>query len=101
MKGLSTVMLRMGSAEHKVHIIRVCPLLMRGTQNPVVEPDCTPPLFMYEHAQEQSETMNTDAEHDIPSLVLLHHQSNRPYPVITTHSGQVIKPVQWFDRTED
>ena len=100
MKGLSTVVLRMGSAERKVHINRVRPLLMKDTQNPVVEPDWTPPLFAHEHAQEQSITVNTDFEHDRPS-VLLHHQSSGPHPVITTRSGRVIKPVQRFGRTED
>ena len=41
MKGLSTVVLKMGSAEHKVHINRVRPLLMKDTQDPVVEQDWT------------------------------------------------------------
>ena len=101
MKGLSTVVLRMGSAERKVHINRVRPLLLKDTQNPVVEPDWTPPLFAHEHAQEQPETVNTDVEHDRPPSVLLHHQSSGPHPVITTRSGRVIKPVQRFGRTED
>ena len=52
MKGPSTVVLKMGTTECKVHINRVCPLLMKDEQNPVVEQDWTPPLFTYEHAQE-------------------------------------------------
>ena len=101
MKGLSTVVLRMGSAERKVHINRVRPLLMKDTQSPVVEQDWTPPLFTYEHAQEQPQTANTDFEPDRPPSVLLHHQSNGPHPVITTRSGRVVKPVQRFGRTQD
>ena len=101
MKGLSTVVLRMGSAERKVHINRVRPLLMKDTQSPVVEQDWTPPLFTYEHTQEQPQTANTDFEPDRLPSVLLHHQSNGPHPVITTRSGRVVKPVQRFDRTQD
>ena len=100
MKGLSTVVLRVDSAERKVHINRVNPLLMKDRQNPVVEPDWTPPSFTYEHAQEQLEIVNTDVEYERPPSVLLHHQSSGPHPVITTRSGQVIKPVQRFGRTE-
>ena len=94
MKGLSTLVLRMGTAERKVHINRVRPLLMKDTQNPVVEQDWTPPLFTYEHAQEQPQMANTDSEQDKSPSVLLHHQSSGPHPVITTCSGRVIKPVQ-------
>ena len=101
MKGLSAVVLRMGTAERKVHINRVRPLLMKDTQNPVVEQDWTPPLFTYEHAQEQPHMANTDPEQDKSPSALLHHQSSGPHPVITTRSGRVIKPVQRFGRTED
>ena len=66
MKGLSTVVLRMGNAEHKVHINRVHPLLTKDTHNPMVEQDWTPSLFAHKHAQEQPEIVNTDVEHDIP-----------------------------------
>ena len=37
---------------------------------------------------------NTDPEQDRSPSVLLHHQSSGPHPVITTRSGQVVKPVQ-------
>ena len=91
----------MGITEHKVHINRGRPLLMKNTQNSVVEQDWTPPLFTYEHAQEQPHMANTDPEQDRSPSVLLHHQSSGPHPVITTRSGQVVKPVQRFDITED
>ena len=55
MKGSSTVALRMGTAECKVHINRVHPLLTKDTHNPVVGQDWTPPLFTYECVQEQSQ----------------------------------------------
>ena len=51
MKGFSTVALRMGAAERRVHINRVRPLLTKDTQNPVVGQDWTPPLFTYECVQ--------------------------------------------------
>ena len=47
-------------------------------------PKQTPPLFTYEHAQEQPQMANTDPEQDRPPSV---HQSNGPHPLITTHSG--------------
>ena len=99
MKGPSTVVLRMGTAEHKVHINRVRPLLMKDTQNPVVEQDWSPPLFTYEFAEEQPRAGNIDSEPDRLPSVLVHHQSSGPHPTITTRSGRVVKPVQRFGRT--
>ena len=87
MKGLSTVVLKMGTTECKVHINRVCPLLMKDEQNLVVEQDWTPPLLTYEHAHEKLQMANTDPEQDKPSSVLHHHQSSGSHPLITTCSG--------------
>jgi len=53
MKGPLTVALKMGTAERKVHINRVCPLLMKDTETPMVGQDWTPPFFSYECAEEQ------------------------------------------------
>jgi len=97
MMGPSTVALRMGTIERKVHINRVRPLLMKDAENPVVRQDWTPPLFhtnlfKNHHQQETQER---------PPSVLVHHQSGGPHPVINTRSGRVIKPVQHFGRTED
>ena len=61
MKGPSTVILRMSTAECKVHISRVRPLLMKDTQNPVVEQDWSPPLFTYKFAEEQPQARNNDS----------------------------------------
>jgi len=101
MMGPSTVALRMGTAERKVHINRVRPLLMKDAENPVVRQDWTPPLFSYESVQESPPAGNTNSVPERPPSVLVHHQPGGPHPVITTHSGQVIKPVQRFGRTED
>lgn len=101
MKGSATVVLRMGTAERTVHINRVRTLLMKDTQNPVVEQDWTPPLFTHEYAEEQPCLGNTNSEPERPPSVLVHHQSSRPHPVITTRSGQIVRPVQRFGRTED
>ena len=98
MKGPSTVALRMGTAERKVHINRVRPLLMKDTETPVVRQDWTPPLFSYEPVQELPPAGNTNSVPERPPSVLV-HQPGGPHPVITTHSRQVIKPVQHFGRT--
>ena len=87
----------MGTAERKVHRNRERPLLM---QNPVVEQDWSPLLFTYELAEEQPWAGNIDSEPERTPLVLVHHQSSVFHPTITTHSGQVVKPVQRFGRTE-
>ena len=102
MKGPLTVALKMGTAERKVHINRVCPLLMKDTETPMVGQDWTPPLFSYECAEEQPQVRDTDhPEPERPPSVLIHHQSSGPHPVITTRSGRVVKPVQRFGGTED
>ena len=101
MMGPSIVALRMGTAERKVHINRVRPLLMKDAENPVVRQDWTPPLFSYKHVQESPPAGNTNSVPERPPSVLLHHQPGGPHPVITTRSGQVIKAVQHFGRTED
>ena len=46
MKGPTTVVLRMGTAERTVHINRVRPLLMKDTQDSVAKQDWTPPCSL-------------------------------------------------------
>ena len=83
MKGPTTVVLKMGTAECTVHINRVRPLLMKDTQNPVAKQDWTPPLFTHENAEEQPCRGRTIHEPERPPSVLIHHQSSGPHPVIT------------------
>ena len=101
MKGPTTVVLRMGTAERTVHINIVRPLLMKDTQNPVAEQDWIPPLFIHDNAVDQPHPRCADPEPERPPSVLIHHQSNGSHPVITTRSGRVVRPVQRFGRTED
>ena len=101
MKGPTTVVLRMGTAERIVHINRVSPLLMKDTQNPVAEQDWTPPLFIHENAVDQPRPRCADPEPERPPSVLIHHQSTGPHPVITTRSSRVVRLFQQFGRTED
>jgi len=40
---------------------------------------------------------NSEVPHSHPPSVLIHHdQSAGPFPKITTGSGKVVKPVQWY-----
>ena len=108
MKGPSTVTITMENSTRAVHINRVRPLLIEDSDSFGVKADWTPPLFHHEDIPENNLNNNSsptkdrvsDDNPDHTPSVLVHHRQNdpEPYPVITTRSGRIVKPVQRYGR---
>ena len=110
MKGNSTVLLSKGRVTQAVHVNRVRPLCtdISETEDGCLANGWSPPLFQYDELPDQSSLSPgppeapddphvSDPVPPRPPSVLIHHaQSGGPFPVITTSSGRVVKPVQRY-----
>ena len=110
MKGNSTVLLSKGRVTQAVHVNRVRPLCtdISETEDGCLANGWSPPLSQYDELPDQSSPSPgppeapddphvSDPVPPRPPSVLIHHaQSGGPFPVITTSSGRVVKPVQRY-----
>ena len=116
LRGLSTVLLKVGSSTRAVHINRVRPLLTGDVCDQTVSSDWTPPLFRHEEGAATFTPMDQEEQHNIPPTVgpptvssggeVPRESPQEPElalsapPVpLTTRSGRQVKPVQCYGWT--